>query len=50
MSVRQGPHQGAQKSTRTGLELEASTTSVMKFSVVATIFCAVSGIGFIQIR
>ncbi len=40
ISVRHGPHQGAQKSTSTGVVFDASTTAVMKFSTVASIFCA----------
>lgn len=33
-SWRQGPHQGAQKSTTTGWSNEASTTSAMKVAVL----------------
>ena len=35
-SCRQGPHHGAQRSTMTGVVLEASTTSLMKLAVVAS--------------
>ncbi len=33
MSARQGPHQGAQKSTSTGTRREASSTSCSKVAV-----------------
>jgi len=33
----QGPHQGAQKSTSTGIFIEAATTSASKFSTVTSI-------------
>src|SRR5688500_6574065 len=44
-SARQGAHQGAQKSTRTGTRFEVSTTAVAKCSTVAISVCDVSGIG-----
>jgi hypothetical protein len=37
MSCLHGPHQGAQKSTRTGVLADASTTSVMKVFEVTTV-------------
>src|SRR5262245_1777633 len=44
VSWRQGPHQGAQKSTSTGTSREASTTSPMKSLVVVFLMSSASGV------
>src|SRR6476660_8969688 len=44
VNCRQGPHHGAQKSTRTGTSREASTTSRMKSLVVVFLMRSVSAV------
>src|SRR5262245_6048068 len=44
VNCRQGPHQGAQKSTRTGTSREASTTSRMKSLVVVFLMRSASAV------